>query len=483
MNRPIVVFSAALVVLGGCKGFKEAMTAHVDVVASAGSQELSVDRLDSLLAQAKVPPNADMAKAVTDLWVNYQLLGQAAAHNDSLNDPKLVDAALWPVISQERVVKWHDQLTKTFPGIDTTNLASRYANGEMLAASHILFVVPQSATPAQRDSIRRKAEAVRAQVTAANFAQLAKTNSQDPGSAAHGGDLGVFPKGVMAKQFQDALLKLKPGEISPIVQTEFGYHIIRRPTFAEVKDEFSKEVNAAATQQADSTYLANLERTSDIKIKDDAVGTMRAASKDLDAHAKDDAVLGTSTAGNFTMAKLVHWISAYPQRAQIEHGLAQAPDSQVTGFLKNVMRNELVLHQADSAKVELDSSEMADLHGKFAGLVTAAWEGLNVSPKVLADSGKTESQRERVAAAHVEQYMDGLMTQRVRYVDVPIPLKSVVRDKYTWKVNQAGLARALAQAIKARAATDSVKAKNRPASAVPLGPPAPAPSAPQQPKG
>src|SRR6185437_7360672 len=180
--------------------------------------------------------------------------------------------------SQERVVKWHDQLTKSFPGVDTTNLATRYANGEMLAASHILFVVPQSATPAQRDSIRRKAEAVRAQVTSANFAQLAKTNSQDPGSAAHGGDLGVFPKGVMAKQFQYALLKLKPGEISPIVQTEFGYHIIRRPTFAEVKDEFSKEVNATATQQADSAYLANLERTSDIKIKDDAVGTMRAAS-------------------------------------------------------------------------------------------------------------------------------------------------------------------------------------------------------------
>ncbi|MGH7632296.1 MAG: hypothetical protein ACRENC_01105, partial [Gemmatimonadaceae bacterium] len=142
-----------------------------------------------------------------------------------------------------------------------------------------------------------------------------------------------------------------------------------------------------------------------------------------------------------------------------------------------------VLHQADSANVKLDSSEMADLHTKFAGLVTAAWEGLNVSPKALADSGKTESQRERIAAAHVEQYMDGLMTQRSRYVDVPIPLKSVVRDKYSWKINQAGLARALAQATKSRAATDSVKAKNRPPSAVPLGPPASKPAMPPQPKG
>src|SRR5690606_35767620 len=118
-----------------------------------------------------------------DLWVNYQLLGQAAASGDSLNDPKLVDDALWPIIAQERMAKWHEKVASTFPGVDTTNAEAKYGEGDILAAQHILFSVPQNATTAQRDSIHRRAESVRAQATSANFADLARKNSQDPGSA------------------------------------------------------------------------------------------------------------------------------------------------------------------------------------------------------------------------------------------------------------------------------------------------------------
>ena len=135
-----------------------------------------------------------------------------------------------------------------------------------------------------------QAQAVRAQATSANFEALASKNSQDPGSASRGGDLGIFPKGAMVKEFQDAVEALKPGEISPVVETQFGYHIIRRSTFPEVKDEFIKAVNQDALRSADSTYLTQLEESSGLAIKDNAVTTIRAAAKDLDAHAKDDAV-------------------------------------------------------------------------------------------------------------------------------------------------------------------------------------------------
>ncbi len=469
MRRSLTALFAIVITLGACEGFKEAMTAHVDVAAKAGSQELSVDRLAALLGKSKAPINSDIAHAITDLWVNYQLLGQAAASGDSLNDPKRIDEALWPIIAQERMAKWHEKVASTFAGVDTTNAESKYDQGDILAARHILFTVPQNATAAQRDSIRRRAEAVRAQATSANFSDLAKKNSQDPGSAQRGGDLGLFPKGTMVKEFQDAVEALKPGEISPVVQTQFGFHIIRRSTFPEVRDEFIKAVNQDALRAADSTYLTELEQSSGLAIKDNAVSTIRAAAKDLDAHAKDDAVLATYKGGKFTLGRLVSWVNAYPQKPQIEAGFQQAPDSQVTQFLKIVVRNDLVLHQADSAKVELDSTELAELHSRFAQVVAQTWDQLGVSPSTLADSGSNAAARERVAAGHIDTYLDKLMAQEARYVDVPQPVATVLRDKYDWKVNNAGFERAIQVATATKAAADSAKEASRPASEVPIG--------------
>src|ERR687883_1236573 len=117
MKRSFAGFAAVLLALAACDGFREAMTAHVDVAAKAGSQELSVDRLAQMLGQVKVPVTQEIAKAVTDLWVNYQLIGEAAARGDSLNDPKVIDQALWPIIAQQRAQKWHERVAKNFAGI------------------------------------------------------------------------------------------------------------------------------------------------------------------------------------------------------------------------------------------------------------------------------------------------------------------------------------------------------------------------------
>src|SRR3954466_15736195 len=82
--------------LAACDGLKEALTAHVDVVARAGAQELSVTQLRDMLGNANigVPVNRDIASLVArNLWVPYQLLGAAAARGDSLADPKAIDDA------------------------------------------------------------------------------------------------------------------------------------------------------------------------------------------------------------------------------------------------------------------------------------------------------------------------------------------------------------------------------------------------------
>ena len=94
----------------------------------------------------------------------------------------------------------------------------------------------------QLAAAKAKAESIRKQVTPGNFAEMAKKYSEDNGTKATGGDLGVFEKGRMVPEFQNAVLTLKPGEISGPVQSDYGYHIISvRETWADAKDKFSAQ--------------------------------------------------------------------------------------------------------------------------------------------------------------------------------------------------------------------------------------------------
>lgn len=106
---------------------------------------------------------------------------------------------------------------------------NRFTTPEERRASHILIKAEASATPDQKKAARAKAEQLLAQVqkNPAQFAELAKKNSDDPGSAANGGDLDFFGRGAMVKAFEDAAFALKPGQISGVVESDFGFHIIQ----------------------------------------------------------------------------------------------------------------------------------------------------------------------------------------------------------------------------------------------------------------
>jgi peptidyl-prolyl cis-trans isomerase D len=129
----------------------------------------------------------------------------------------------------------------------------QYAKAEERQASHILIAVKPDASDAEKDAARSKAEALAAQArkAPAQFAELAKKNSQDPGSAAQGGDLGFFARdGSMVKPFEDAAFAAKQGDIVGPVQTDFGWHVIKvnaiktakSQPFDEVKGQIEKDL-------------------------------------------------------------------------------------------------------------------------------------------------------------------------------------------------------------------------------------------------
>jgi len=142
--------------------------------------------------------------------------------------------------------------------------AKHYGTEEQRRASHILIKVDKNASNAEKAAAKTRAEQLLAQVrkSPVDFAKIAKGNSQDPGSAEHGGDLDFFGKGMMVKPFEDAVFKLKKGEISDVVQSDFGYHIIMltdiKPATTKTLDEVKTEIGAEIRKQQAAKKYAEL---------------------------------------------------------------------------------------------------------------------------------------------------------------------------------------------------------------------------------
>ncbi len=133
--------------------------------------------------------------------------------------------------------------------------AQRFRTEEQRRASHILVTVPKDAKEADRKAAKEKAEKLLDEVRKhpETFADVAKKNSQDPGSAANGGDLGFMGRGALVKPFEDAMYALKDGQISDLVETDYGYHIIKltgiKPAATQPLDAVRPELEAELKKQ------------------------------------------------------------------------------------------------------------------------------------------------------------------------------------------------------------------------------------------
>jgi hypothetical protein len=203
-------------------------------------------------------------------------------------------------------------------------------------------------------------------------------------------------------------------------------------------------------------------------VKDNAISVVKALAKDPIAHRNDKDVVATWSGGDFTAGKLANVLIADPRAAQLSQQIQQVPDSIIRLYVKQMAEREYLLKRADSAKMGPTAEEVAGLHRDFVQAVGMTWQALKIDPKSLADSAKTPAERERLAAARIEAFLDKVMAGEAQPVPVPSPLQIVLMNKYDSKVNAAGIDRAVERAQKIRVVADSTRAANQPKSAVPL---------------
>lgn len=164
--------------------------------------------------------------------------------------------------------------------LDLQSMAKYYGaqSSERVRARHILLRVDPSASFKDKSAARRKLEDIRARILkGANFAKEAEANSDDKGSAVQGGDLGFFTKGQMVPSFEKVAFSSPVGKVSEIVETDFGYHIIKveekvpgEPiTLDKTKDDLKEYLYRVQGQNSFESFVKEMRKNASIKVEMD----------------------------------------------------------------------------------------------------------------------------------------------------------------------------------------------------------------------
>lgn len=253
---------------------KKAEAAVLDQLISAellyqAGKKLEVKDIDKLVetqmtqGRARFPSPDAYDKALKASGLTEKDLKEFARKEIYINNLIEKQIASKVSVTDEEIKKFYDENK------------DKFKHEEAVQASHILVGTDPKATADDKKKAREKAEAILKRVKGGeNFAEIAKKESTCP-SSANGGDLGYFSKGQMVPAFESAAFALKPGEVSQVVETQFGYHIIKvtdkkqagTDSFDDVKQKISGYLKAQEIQKGISEYVEKLRKEGKIDIK------------------------------------------------------------------------------------------------------------------------------------------------------------------------------------------------------------------------
>ncbi len=471
MRRLLLVVS--MVVLAGCN--RDMFKPGVGTAAVAGSAKLSPERLADFVGEAKgAQLNSETADFITNVWVDYSLFAQAVAKNENLTDSATIAGAMWPQITELKATQWHDSLMAKRIKVTPESVTQAYNAGDVRIFQHLLVRSSATGTPEEKAAARKQAQKALTTVKGGvPFAQVASQVSQDPGSARDGGFLPPGPRGRFVPQFDSVAWNLAPGEMSGLVETPFGIHVIRRPPLSEVQDRFDQYLRQSEIGALDSLYMDSLAVQKHLKIESAAPALMKEAISNPDKMTKSTKALSVYDGGKLTVHDFLRWARVLPP--QVTSQLKTAPDSMLTRFARILSTNILLINQADSAGVQPTAAEWADMSKQYVQQLDTVKAHMDLAP--AADSSGSEAERLKVAYAKVDTYMDQILTGSKRFIPLPSSLATVLRERMKVEISDAGVAKALEIGRARQAAKDSTKAKDSSKAAGPTGmQPAPGPA-------
>ena len=332
------------------------------IVARVGNLSLTVDDVvDLLVDQEDLPAQADVVANLVELWVDYTLLAEAAIEDTTFSALDL-ETLVRQQVNASMIVQLRDSVIQVDTFITNDELQEFYeaeAPDLELRARHVMLTLPLQATGAQQDSVRGQLENLRERIVGGEpFEDVAQAFSQDIGSASNGGDLGFFGRGEMVQPFEEAVLALELGEVSQIVETPMGLHLIqlderRTQNFDDIASDFRTRVQTQRYVTAESTFVVQLEERAGPQVIDGAAEVVREFARNPETRLSRRAArrpLVSWEGGEYSVGEF-QMLMQLEQQA-VRDQVLQSSDEEIDSFLETMARRDLLLAEARLSGLE-----------------------------------------------------------------------------------------------------------------------------------
>ena len=364
----------------------------------------------------------DYAKQVNPTEADIEAFYKANAQRFQQQEQAAVEYVVLDLDSVRSGIRVNEDDLRTYYKENLTRLAAK----EERRASHILINAAKDTPAADRDQAKARAQELLAQVrkSPASFAEVAKKSSQDSGSAPAGGDLNFFGRGAMVKPFEDAVFAMKKGEISDVVESDFGYHIIlltdiktpRQPSFEELRPSLEAELKQ---QQAQRKFAEVAEAfTNSVYEQPDSLKPV-ADSLKLKIQTAEGVtrVPGPGASGPLANPKFLEALFANDSvegkrnTSAIEVGPSQLVAGRISTY--SPTRTLPLQEVSDRARLLLIAEKSAELARKDAEAKKAAWTGnaapaAGLAPAVVVSRDQTQNLPRAVVDAALRASPDSL---------------------------------------------------------------------------
>ena len=364
----------------------------------------------------------DYAKQVNPTEADIEAFYKANAQRFQQQEQAAVEYVVLDLDSVRSGIRVNEDDLRTYYKENLTRLAAK----EERRASHILINAAKDAPAADREQAKARAQELLAQVrkSPASFAEVAKKSSQDSGSAPAGGDLNFFGRGAMVKPFEDAVFAMKKGEISDVVESDFGYHIIlltdiktpRQPSFEELRPSLEAELKQ---QQAQRKFAEVAEAfTNSVYEQPDSLKPV-ADSLKLKIQTAEGVtrVPGPGASGPLANPKFLEALFANDSvegkrnTSAIEVGPSQLVAGRISTY--SPTRTLPLQEVSDRARLLLIAEKSAELARKDAEAKKAAWTGnaapaAGLAPAVVVSRDQTQNLPRAVVDAALRASPDNL---------------------------------------------------------------------------
>ncbi len=408
--------AAAALLLGACGDAPEEGTA-----ARVEDWTLTSEQLAELIVLAQpYPVRADAARELARQWVGVAALATRASEAADLVGEEAVTESMWH--ERREALLELDREDRLGAGAAVATAAA-FANGTYRLFAHTVRRIDPTSSAQARELQRRTAERILTELVAGGSWEAAVAESEDVETRPSSGLLGLFARGELPRELDRVAWGLEPGQVSSVVESPQGFHVLYRPLFEDVSGLYASRLRERRLAEADVASAEGLLEGRGFRPASSADARVRTIAEQPLALLRSMAPVATWDGGTLTEATVARYALALPPGARDE--LAAAAPAAVSELVEELSLRELRLSDARA-------------------------RGLTLQPEVLEQQARTHAEEVRWwlaaldagsgdARAAVDRYMRELVARRVESRSLPPLFEAWLLQALDWSVSEAGV--------------------------------------------